>query len=564
LRTVISSRESRWYNILSSADRYDQDRLAYDMELLRQFYLKEGYADFRVSSSLSELSQDRENFYVTVTVSEGERYKVGDIRVNSQLRNLDPTALMKDVTLKKDQWYDAEEVKTSIEAMTGTLGDMQYAFADVVPDVVRNRENKTIDLVFNVNESPRVFVERINIDGNVRTLDKVVRRQLELVEGDAFNRSLLNESEKNIRNLGYFSKVDVKPTPGSAPDKTVIDVSVEEQSTGEVSLGAGFSTADGPLADFHIKERNLLGTGQGLGLSATVAGARTEFDVSWTEPYFLDRDLLIGVNAFHTTRDQQDQSSFDQRRTGTSVNLGYPLSKRWRQSWGYRIESNEITNVDADASRFVKDQEGDRITSAISQRLTYEDLDSRLYPTDGLTSWWELEAAGIGGDAQYISGKLGGSYYVPIAKNWVFNVLGETGMISGYGDGDIQINERYFLGGNTFRGFEKYGVGPRDLTTDDSLGGKQFYRGTAELTFPLGLPDDLGVSGHAFTDVGSLWGLDESGTDIVDETALRGAAGVGVTWISPMGPVRVDLSKPYLKKDYDVEQVFRFSFGTRF
>ncbi len=564
LRTVISSRESRWYNILSSADRYDQDRLAYDMELLRQFYLKEGYADFRVSSSLSELSQDRENFYVTVTVSEGERYKVGDIRVNSQLRNLDPTALMKDVTLKKDQWYDAEEVKTSIEAMTGTLGDMQYAFADVVPDVVRNRENKTIDLVFNVNESPRVFVERINIDGNVRTLDKVVRRQLELVEGDAFNRSLLNESEKNIRNLGYFSKVDVKPTPGSAPDKTVIDVSVEEQSTGEVSLGAGFSTADGPLADFHIKERNLLGTGQGLGLSATIAGARTEFDVSWTEPYFLDRDLLIGVNAFHTTRDQQDQSSFDQRRTGTSVNLGYPLSKRWRQSWGYRIESNEITNVDADASRFVKDQEGDRITSAISQRLTYSDLDSRLYPTDGFTSWLDLEAAGLGGDAQYISGKLGGSYYVPIAKNWVFNALGETGMISGYGDSDIQINERYFLGGNTFRGFEKYGVGPRDLTTDDSLGGKQFYRGTAELTFPLGLPDDLGVSGHAFTDVGSLWGLDESGTDIVDETALRGAAGVGVTWISPMGPVRVDLSKPYLKKDYDVEQVFRFSFGTRF
>ncbi|OIN86422.1 MAG: outer membrane protein assembly factor BamA [Alphaproteobacteria bacterium CG1_02_46_17] len=564
LRTVISSRETRWYNILSSADRYDQDRLAYDIELLRQFYLKEGYADFRVSSSLSELSQDRENFYVTVTVSEGERYKVGDIRVNSQLRNLDPAALMKDVTLKKDQWYDAEEVKTSIEAMTGTLGDMQYAFADVVPDVVRNRENKTIDLVFNVNESPRVFVERINIDGNVRTLDKVVRRQLELVEGDAFNRSLLNESEKNIRNLGYFSKVDVKPTPGSAPDKTVIDVSVEEQSTGEVSLGAGFSTADGPLADFHIKERNLLGTGQGLGLSATIAGARTEFDVSWTEPYFLDRDLLIGVNAFHTTRDQQDQSSFDQRRTGTSVNLGYPLSKRWRQSWGYRIESNEITNVDADASRFVKDQEGDRITSAISQRLTYSDLDSRLYPTDGFTSWLDLEAAGLGGDAQYISGKLGGSYYVPIAKNWVFNALGETGMISGYGDSDIQINERYFLGGNTFRGFEKYGVGPRDLTTDDSLGGKQFYRGTAELTFPLGLPDDLGVSGHAFTDVGSLWGLDESGTDIVDETALRGAAGVGVTWISPMGPVRVDLSKPYLKKDYDVEQVFRFSFGTRF
>lgn len=564
LRSVITSRERRWYNILSSADRYDQDRLAYDMEVLRQFYLKEGYADFRVASSVSELSQDKERFYITVTVDEGERYKVGDIRVNSQLRNLDPQSLMKDVTLSKSDWYDAEEVKTTVENMTYSLGDMQYAFAEVVPDVNRNRADKTIDLVFNINESPRVFVERINIDGNARTLDKVVRRQMELVEGDAFNRTLLAESEKNINNLGYFSKVDVKTLPGSAPDKTIVDVSVEEQSTGEVSLGAGFSTADGPLADFHIRERNLLGKGQDLGLSATVAGARTEFDVSFTEPYFLDRDLALGFDAFHTTRDQQDQSSFDQKRTGGGVRLGYPLSKNWRQLWKYRIESNEITNVDSDASRFVQDQAGNRMTSAVSQRLTYEDLDSRFFPTDGVTAWLDTEVAGLGGDAKYISGKLGGSYYVPIAKNWTFNLLGEVGVIAGYGDENVKINERYFLGGNTFRGFEKYGIGPRDLTTDDFLGGNEFYRATAELTLPLGLPDDLGVSGHIFTDVGSLWGLDEKGAGLVDENSLRASGGVGLTWRSPMGPVRIDLSKPYLKEDYDVEQVFRFSFGTRF
>lgn len=564
LRTVIASKETRWYNILSSADRYDQDRLSYDQELLRQFYLKEGYADFRVVSAISELSQDREKFYVTMTVDEGARYLVGDIRVNSQLRNLDPSSLMKDVSFGSKDWYNAEEVKNTVESMTHSLGDMQYAFAEVVPDVVRNREAKTIDIVFNVNESPRVFVERINIDGNVRTLDKVIRRQMELVEGDAFNRTLVGESEKNVRDLGYFSKVDVKTLPGTAPDKTVLDVSVEEQSTGEVSVGAGFSTADGPLADFRIRERNLLGKGQDLGLSATVAGARTEFDVSFTEPYFMDRDLSVGVDAFHTTRDQQDQSSFDQRRTGTGLRVGYPLSENWRQAWRYRIEQNEITNVDADASRFVKDQEGDRLTSAVSQRLTYEDLDSRLYPTDGISLWMDAELAGLGGDAEYVSGKLGGSYYVPLAKNWTFNLLGETGIVAGYGDGDVQINERYFLGGNTFRGFEKYGVGPRDLVTDDSLGGNQFYRGTAELTFPVGLPEDLGVSGHAFTDIGSLWGLDRTGTGIVDENSLRASAGVGMTWISPMGPVRIDLSKPYLKEDYDVEQVFQFRFGTRF
>lgn len=564
LRSVISSREKRWYNIISSADRYDQDRLSYDMELLRQFYLKEGYADFRVVSAISELSQDKEKFYVTVTVDEGNRYQVGDIQINSQIRNLDPMGLMNQVTFKTRDWYNAEEVSSTTDQITRKLGDMQYAFVDVVPDVKRDRQGHKIDIVFNINESPRVYVERIDINGNVRTLDKVVRRQFELVEGDAFNRTRLAESEKNIRNLGYFSKVDVRPVQGSAPDKTVIDVNVEEQSTGEVSLGAGFSTADGPLADFHIREKNLLGSGQDLGLSATVAGSRTEFDLSYTEPYFMDRDLMAGVDAFHMTRDQQDESSFDQRRTGGGVRMGYPLSKNWRQTWNYRIEQNEITNVDSDASRYIQDQEGSRFTSAISQKLTYENLDSRLFPTDGFTSWLELELAGLGGDAKYVSGKLGGSYYVPVMKNVVFNLLGEIGTVAGYGDSDVKINERYFLGNTTFRGFEKAGIGPRDLTTDDSLGGNQFYRGTAELTFPLGLSDDLGVSGHAFTDFGSLWGLDESGTGLIDENSLRASAGVGMTWRSPMGPVRIDLSKPYLKENYDVEQVFRFSFGTRF
>lgn len=564
LRSVITSREKRWYNIMSTADRFDQDRMSYDLELLRQFYLKEGYADFRVVSSVSELSQDKDKFYLTVTVDEGERYKVGDIRINSQIRNLDPASLMNQVTFKSKDWYDAEAVKITIDQMTNRLGDMQYAFVNIVPDVNRDRQKKTIDVVFNVNESPRVFVERINIDGNVRTLDKVIRRQMALVEGDAFNKTLLAKSEKNIRDLGFFSKVDIKTLPGSAPDKTVLDVSVEEQSTGEVSLGAGFSTADGPLADFHIRERNLLGKGQDLSFSSTIAGTRTEFDISYTEPYFLERDLLAGVDAFHTTRDQQDQSSFDQKRTGGGVRLGYPLSENLRQTWRYRIEQNEITNVDNDASRFIQDQEGNRFTSAISQRLTYDDLDSRLVPTDGYSLWLETELAGLGGDAKYISGKLGGSYYVPVTKSWIFNLMGEAGAVAGYGDGDVRINERYFLGGNTFRGFEKAGVGPRDLTTDDSLGGNEFYRGTAEMSFPLGLPEDLGLTGHAFTDFGSLWGLDESGAGLIDESSLRASAGVGMTWKSPMGPVRIDLSKPYLKEDYDVEQVFRFSFGTRF
>lgn len=565
LRSVVASKEAHWYNILSSNDRFDQDRLAYDQELLRQFYLKEGYADFRVVSASSELSQDKTKFFVTMQVEEGDRYRVADVRLQSQIRNLDPNLLLSDITIQKGDWYNADKIKTSIDKVTKKLGDMQYAFVNVVPDVNRNRESGTIDLLFNINETPRVYVERINIDGNVRTLDKVVRRQMELVEGDPFNRSLLAKSEQEVKDLGYFSKVDVKTLPGSTPDKTVIDVNVEEQSTGEVSLGAGFSTADGPLADFHIREKNLMGKGQDLGFSATIAGARTEFDISFTEPYFLGRDLSAGFDLFHTTKDQQDQSSFDQKRTGGGVRMGYPLSEKLRQTWRYRIETNEIDNVDSDASRYVKDQEGSRVTSAISQRLDYTDVDSRLYPTDGYITWLETEVAGLGGDAEYLLGKVGAGYYYPVADGWVLSSIAETGIVSSYGDTDVKINERFFLGGTNLRGFEKAGVGPRDLSTDDSLGGNQFYRGTVELRFPVGLPADMGVSGHAFSDVGSLWGIDDAATaSLVDESSLRMSAGLGLSWRSPMGPVRIDLAKPILKEDFDVDQVFRFSFGTQF
>ncbi len=564
LRSVLASSEERWYNFLTSSDRYDADRLAFDQELLRKFYLKEGYADFRILSAVSELSKDKNDFFITITVDEGERYRVSDVRINSQIRNLNPESLKKNITFQPKEWYNAEEVKTTADVMTTSLGDLQFAFATVTPDVQRNRDQKTVDIIFNINEGPRVFVERINIDGNSRTLDKVIRREFELSEGDAFNRTKLSKSEQNVKDLDFFEKVDVKTLPGSAPDKTVVDVSVAEKSTGELSVGAGFSTSDGPLADFRIRERNFLGKGQDLELATTIAGKRTEFDVSFTEPYFMDRDLSAGIDAFHITRDQQDESSFDQRRTGGGFRIGYPLSDKWRQTWRYRIEQNEIRNVDSDASRFIQDQEGNRFTSAISQRIVYDDLDSRVFPTDGFTSWIDTEFAGAGGDAKYVSGKVGAAYYYPIAKQWTFSTTGEVAAIEGWSDDTVRINERFFLGGDNLRGFDTAGVGPRDLTTDDALGGNKYYRGSVELRFPIGFPEEMGVYGHAFGDVGSLWSLNESGVGIVDENTPRASAGIGFSWRSPFGPLRIDLAEPILKEDYDKDELFRFSFGTRF
>lgn len=565
LRSELATKEDRWYRFLSSDDKYDPDRIEYDKELLRRFYLKEGYADFQVVSANAELAKGKENFYLTFTVDEGDRYRIGNVAIDSDLRGFDGAELKDSVTFVPGQWYNADEVQASVESMTDTLGDKQYAFVDVRPDIQRNGAEDLIDVTFRIGESPRVFVERIDISGNVRTLDKVIRREMLIVEGDPFNRSKLAKSEQRLRDLDFFEVVNVQTTRGSAPDKVVVNVDVSEKSTGELSVGAGFSTNDGPLADLSIRERNLLGKGQDLLFSTTIAGQRTQFDASFTEPYFLGRDLAAGVDAFLIETDFQDESSFDQKRTGGAFRIGYPLSEKTRQTWRYRLEENEITDVDARASRFIRDQEGKRLTSAINQRLAYDDRDSRLFPTEGLYSWLDAEVAGLGGDAQYVSGKIGSNYYIPVYKrSVVFDVLGEVGAITGIGDEDVEINERFYLGGSTLRGFERSGVGPRDVATRDSLGGNLFYRGSAELKFPIGLPEELGVAGHTFSDFGSLWDIDETGAGIFDENSLRLSAGVGLSWRSPLGPIRIDVAKPIIEEDFDEDEIFRFSFGTRF
>lgn len=564
LRSVISTKQAAWYRFLSSDDRYDEDRLAFDQELLRNFYLSRGYADFSVISASAELSPNKKNFFITFSIEEGERYKVSGTSIVSELRNFDTAKLQQSINFAAGDWYDADKVKQTVSAMTDYLGDLQFAFVNVRPDVQKDREKKEVLIVFNVSETPPVFVERININGNVRTMDKVLRREMEVVEGDPFNRSKVAKSEQNIKNLDFFENVKLDVKQGSAPDKTVIDVDLQEKSTGELSIGAGFSSTDGPLADFRIRERNLLGKGQDLLLATTIAGKRSEFDVSFTEPYFLDRDISAGIDVFHVTRDLQDESSYDQKRTGSALRMGYPLSENWRQTLKYQYENNDIQDVASDASRFIRDQEGKRTTSAVSQRLTYDTRDSGVLTTEGLYYWLDTELAGLGGDARYISGRSGASYYYPVMDQVVLNALGEVGAIGGYSDTDVEINERFFIGGSTLRGFERSGIGPRDSRTADALGGNFFYRGSVEGSFPVGLPKEMGIKGHLFTDFGSLMDIDESGTGIQEEDSIRASAGIGLSWRSPFGPIRVDLAVPYAKEDFDEEENFRFDFGTRF
>jgi len=568
LRQEIQTRESAWWRIFSSTDNYDPDRLTFDRELLRRFYLSRGYADFRVLSAVAELAPDRTGFFITFTLEEGERYKFGNVDIQANIPGVDPEVLRATVTTKEGGWYDASLVERTVTALTSQLSDLQYAFVDIRPRVTRNKENLTVDIVYEINEGPRVFVERINIVGNLRTLDQVIRREFDIAEGDPFSASRLRRSEQRVRDLGFFEKVEVRRLEGTQPDQAVVEVEVAEQSTGEVSFGAGYSTADGILGDISLRERNLLGRGQDLRVGFTVSGRGTQADLSFTEPYFLERDLSAGFDLFRRTRDNREESSYDERNVGGAFRLGYPLAENLRQRAYYSLTRTTIENVPARASRFIREQEGTRLTSLVGQELSYDRRNSRIDPTEGYVLRLTTDFAGLGGDAQFARARVSAAYHYPIAEDWVLSVGGEVGQIFGLGE-RVAITDRFFLGGDNLRGFRRAGAGPRDLTNgvDDALGGNRIYRATAELTFPLGLPQELGVKGRAFTDMGVLTDADvdpRPNERFVDEGSLRLSVGVGVSWASPLGPIRIDLAKPILKEPYDKDELFRFSFGTRF
>ena len=566
LKEVIQTRESRWYRFFSSDDIYDPDRITYDRELLRKFYLSEGYADFRVVSAVAELAPARDGFYLTYTIEEGERYKFGKVDLVNQLKDVNPEELKAVLTMKPGDRYNADQVEGTITALTDALGNRGYAFVDIQPRVTRHADTHTIDITFDVKEGPRVYVERINIAGNVRTLDKVIRREFRLVEGDAFNAARLRRSQQRIRNLGFFKKVDVATDPGSAPDKTVINVNVEEQSTGEFSVGVGFSTTDGPLADVSIRERNLLGRGQDLRLGATVAQRVTQLDFSFTQPYFLDRNMTAGVDLFALKRNQQTESQFDQETVGGSLRTGYQITEPLRQTLKYTLRRDNITNVASTASIYIKESEGARTTSAVGQVLLYDRRDNRQDPTEGYFVQLSNDLAGLGGTVRYFRTVVNTGYYYSIAPQWIVSVTGEGGYIFGLGEA-VQIEDRFFVGGDNLRGFATGGIGPRDEVTRDALGANLYYVGSVSLGFPLGLPQEIGLSGRVFTDFGSAAKIDQTSVQtnpILDSYVIRLSAGIGVSWNSPLGPIRLDVAQPIFKASFDKKQLFRVSFGTRF
>ena len=563
LREVIRTRESHWYMFFTTDDRYDPDRLTLDRELLRRQYMNEGFADFRVKSAVAELTPDRKDFFITFTVEEGERYKFGKIDLDVRLRDLDPETLREVVEIAEGDWYDASVVDDTVDALTARVGDFGYAFVEIRPRVNRDREKGTIDVTFEVSEGPRVFVERIDISGNVRTVDEVIRREFRLVEGDAFNASKLARSKQRIQNLGFFNKVKVEQVPGSAPDQTVVAVEVEEKPTGSLSFGAGFSSDAGALGDISLTESNLLGRGYEGKLGLTVAQRRSNINASFTNPYFLDREIAAGFDIFKVTRDLQDSSSYDLDLIGFALRGEYPITEQLNQDWKYSLKRTKVQDVDEDASRFILESEGTAWLSSITHGLTYDKRDTKFSPSDGYFVRLTDEVAGFGGTKRFFRNEVRGAYFYPVTDDMVMELSGEIGHIVGLGK-DVGLTDRFFVGGDDLRGFQTGGIGPRDINTKDSLGGEWKYTGTAQLSFPMGFPKELRVKGRVFTDFGSSGSLASTGADIKDDASVRVSTGVGMAWFSPFGPIGLDFGIPILKESYDEEELLRVNFGTRF
>lgn len=552
LREQMATKQARLFRILSSNTTYDQDRLAYDQQKLRQFYLTEGYADFRVTSAVAELTPDKEDFIITYVVEEGPRYKFGDVTVDSDIRDFDDKALAKTLAVKKGDWYNAKLVEDTVDGLSQTTGLFGYAFTEINPEFQRDREALTMSINFHIAEAKRTYVERIDITGNTQTQDKVIRREIRLAEGDAFNSFQVRRSQDRINSLGYFQdKFEIKQTPGSGPDRVVLGANVEERATGELQLSAGFSSLERFILQFNLTQRNFRGKGQELRFGVNYSSYSKSVEAGFTEPYLFDKNIAVGVdvfrrdyNAFNFINNNRE-TTYSQVSTGFQVRAGVPLTEYWSLSARYGLSYDEVS-LDEDqffrdgacdpllAGRYLCDALGNRLTSSVGYSLIYDSLNSRLRPSSGQRFTFSQDFAGLGGDVKYLRTRADAAKYWGIGGGFILSALAEGGYIHPLEDSPregvdpIRITDRFYLGEPQFRGFDIRGVGPRvlrqyyttdatgaqvlitdrDQIVDDALGGTAYYLGRLELEIPLGSgARELGLRPSVYVQAGSLFNI---------------------------------------------------------
>ncbi len=573
LAAVIQTKRSNFLSFLTRKDVYNEDKLHADEDALRQFYYNRGYADMRIVSSDAAFDEATNKYTLTFNIEEGPRYDFGPVSVQSTVEGVDAQQLQSLVQTREGQVYSAKEVQKSIEAISDQVASAGYPFARVTPRGNRDLNNNTIGVEYLVDQGERAYVERIEIRGNSRTRDYVIRREFDLSEGDAFNQQMITRAKRRLEALGYFSSVNISTQPGSSPDRVVIVVDVQDQSTGSFGIGAGYAAGgDGLLLEASIEEKNFLGRGQYIRVSAGGGqeGSRA-YGINFTEPYFLGYRLAAGFDVNHSETSSND--NYDYEETSVVLRVTAPITEDLATTFRYNYKQMKYDGDTADLSATYANlvDESPWTRSSISQTLTYNTLDDTVLPREGIYATATQEIAGLGGDSQYykIYGKA--RYYHLLADDAdiIGSVSASAGYVVGFGD-HLNVFDQFTLTNSDIRGFENKGIGPRIAgVNDDPLGGTTYFTASAEATFPMpGFPRDFNLRGAVFADAGTLFGNDVellgSDTEEGDGSSLRASVGLGLIWQSPFGALRVDYAIPVVKEDFDKTQRFKFGINNQF
>ncbi len=569
LREVITTSESGWLSFLKPTDVYDKDRLNLDRALLRKFYIENGYADIRIISAVADLAPDGEGFFITFTLEEGPQYVFGEVTLQSEMPGLDPAMLQDEVLVEPGDTFNGLKVDRTAERLTLEASKLGFPFTQVRQQVNRDPISLTIDVDFVIERGPRIYVERINIYGNVRTREYVLRQEMMLAEGDPYNRALVEQSRRRIQGKGFIKTVEITKEQGSARDRVILNVNVVEQASGEFGIAGGYSSLEGVIGEISYTERNFMGRGQFVRLKLSGSFERAQIDLSFTEPRFLGRDMSAGFDVFHKELDYSDESGYKSRKTGGALRLGFLVAENTVLTTNYSFTQEEVYDVEDDASDAVKELEGTSLISAVGYSLVYDTRNLPRNPSSGIYLALNQEFAGVGGDVNYLRTTAEARGYYPVTDGitLVGRLIG--GHIEGVAGDDVRLTDAFYKGNNLIRGFESTGLGPRD-ENGDALGAKTFYAANVELRFPFPfIPDELGLSGAVFADAGSAFGTDATDDECgvggcEDSEAIRSSVGASLLWNSPVGPLRADFSYVITSEDFDEDEVFGFGTTTQF
>ncbi|MCI0747001.1 MAG: outer membrane protein assembly factor BamA [Verrucomicrobia subdivision 3 bacterium] len=625
LRDLMQTTEMNLFSFFKTSDVYDPDRIASDLELIRRFYLKNGYADFRIVGSDAQFDPEQGGYIITITLEEGVQYTVGSVNVESHFPTIDSASLQPLVRISAGDTYNGDMVQKTVDALTKELGKRGYPFTQVRPRGDRDPATRTVSIVFVLDEGPRVYIERIDVHGNSRTRDYVIRREFEIGEGDAYNRVLIDRAERRLNNLGYFKKVRITNEPGSAPDRVIVVVEVEDQPTGSLSLSGGFSTTTGFIADVSVTETNFMGRGQFVRLAVSAGQYSRGVDFSFTEPYFLGYRLAAGFDLYAKKSNSWRYSFYDNFVTGATLRLGLPITEELSFSPRYSIYRTDISIpnnsarpfndcsspipfitpgfpfgaptllfnclTNSEASLAIKEAQGPFLTSMLGYTVGYNTLDNIRNPTSGLFIELRQDVAGAGGDARFLRTTGDLRYYRELYDQFVGLVHLQGGDIESFGGYRLRVVDNFNMGPTLVRGFAPFGIGPRDTSfglnpQGNPLGGTKYYGASLEVQFPVfGVPRDLGLKGAVFADAGTLYGFEgqtqfppfntcfnpfvsftQSNCLTVggNSPTIRTSAGGSIIWSSPLGPIRFDFAKAITKSPSDITQFFRFTGGTTF